>query len=74
MVYILQIASSSSWGWRGPLLVHHQKIPDCLIKTIFLGEAETAVRSGIISRFGIMSFKHKRRHFVSVIFLFNGLT
>lgn len=33
-----------------------QKIPDWLIKVMFLGEVETVVRSGIKSRFGIMGF------------------
>lgn len=36
------------------LLVFYQKIPHWLIKITFLGRAETAIRSSIISRFGIM--------------------
>ena len=32
-----------------------QKIPNWLITITFLGEAKTAIRSGIKSRFGIMS-------------------
>ena len=32
-----------------------QKFSDCLIKTMFLGQAETAVMSGIESRFAIIS-------------------
>lgn len=43
-------------GMRGivtdALLVPDQKIPDCL--TLFLGEIETTIRSGIKTRFGIM--------------------
>ena len=61
VAFIFQIASSSSVGWRRArwhitLLVHDQKIPDWLSKTTFLEEAETAIRSGIKSRFGIMGF------------------
>lgn len=33
-----------------------QKIPDWLIKSTFLGETEIAIRSGMKSRFGVMSF------------------
>ena len=46
------------WGdWREStgqinLLVFGQKIPDWLIKIMFLGEVETAVRSGVKSSFG----------------------
>ena len=36
-----------------------QKIPDWLIKIIFLRKAETPITSGVKSRFGIMDFKHK---------------
>ena len=32
-----------------------QKIPDWLMKRVFLGEVEAAIRSGIKSRFGILS-------------------
>lgn len=32
------------------------KIPDWLIKTAFLVKVKTAIKSGIISRFGIMAF------------------
>lgn len=32
-----------------------QKIPDWLVKIIFLGKAETAISSGIKSRFGIIT-------------------
>ena len=38
------------------LLVLKQKIPDWLIKIIFLGEVETAIKLDIKSRFGIKSF------------------
>ena len=38
------------------LLGADQKIPDWLIKILFLGEAETAIRSSIKTRFGIMGF------------------
>lgn len=34
-----------------------QKVPDWLMKIIFLGEFERAVRSGIKSRFGITGFR-----------------
>lgn len=52
------------WGWcdgEGPdyLLVLGQKIPDYLIKAMFLGEVEIAVRPGIKSRFGVMGFQHQ---------------
>lgn len=33
-----------------------QKIPDWLAKSIFLGEAETIIRSGIKFKLGIMGF------------------
>lgn len=33
-----------------------QKIPDLLIKNVFLGEVETVIRSSIISKFGIIGF------------------
>lgn len=36
-------------------MVLDQSIPDWLIKIIFLGKVETAIKSGIKSRFGIMS-------------------
>lgn len=47
------------WGMgRGPhdrfLLVFDQKIPGCLIKILFLGKAETTIRSDIKARCGIM--------------------
>ena len=40
-------------------LVLVQKIPDWLIKIIFLGEAEIVIRSDIKSRFAIMDFRHQ---------------
>ena len=48
-------------AWRRPLwqisfLVLDQKIPDWSIKMTFLVEVETAIRSGIKSRFDIMCF------------------
>lgn len=54
----MQIATFHG-GWKGPmrqitLLVLDQEIPDWLIKVMFLGEAETAIRSDIKSRFGLM--------------------
>lgn len=36
-----------------------QKIPDCLIKIMFLVEVEITIRSNIKYRFGVMSFKLK---------------
>ena len=33
-----------------------QKIPDWLIQIMFLGEIKTTIRSGIKSRFGVMTF------------------
>lgn len=36
-----------------------QKILDGLIRIIFLREVETAIKSGIKLRFGIMCFQHK---------------
>lgn len=33
-----------------------KKIPDWLIKILLLGEVETAIKSDIKSRFGIMGF------------------
>lgn len=47
------------WKWRCAqltLLMIDQKIPYWLIKIMFLGKDETAIRSGIKSRFGIMGF------------------
>lgn len=59
-VFIMQIASFFYRGREGPYyrLLHDvdQKIPDWLIKIIFLGEDEIANRSGIKSRSGIMGF------------------
>ena len=60
-VLMMEIAYYFSRGWRGPmrhvsLLVLNQKIPSWLIKIMFLGEVEAAIRSGLISRFGIMGF------------------
>ena len=59
-VFVLQIASSFDGGWRGPmwqttLLVLDQKILDWLRLCFQETEiAETAIRSGIKSRFGSM--------------------
>lgn len=39
------------------LLVLPQKIPDWLIKFAFLGKGETAIGSGIKSRFSIITFR-----------------
>lgn len=49
------------WVAMGPktLLVLNQKILSWLIMIAFLGEVETTVRSGIESRFDIVSFWHK---------------
>lgn len=58
----MQNASCFCGGGEVPsdrfLIGDDQKIPYCLIKIMFLGEVETAVRSGIIpkSKFGIMGF------------------
>ena len=38
------------------LLVLDQKIPDWLIKIMFLGEVGTAIKLGIKVRFGILGF------------------
>lgn len=59
--FYMQIASCRwGWGWRGLttdyLTGADQKIPDWLIKIMFLGKVETAVRSSMKSRFGIMGF------------------
>ena len=47
-------------GRKGPetdyLIGVDQKIPDWLMKRVFLGEVEAAIRSGIKSRFGILGF------------------
>lgn len=56
----MQIASSSG-GWRGPTwqitsLMLTVKIPECLIKFMFLVKIETLVRLGIKFKFGIVSF------------------
>lgn len=47
------------------------KIPDQLIKITIL-KVETEIRSGIVSRFGFMSFSTKWLHLGPVIFLFNS--
>lgn len=39
-----------------PFLVFNQKISDRLIMIAFLGEVETAIKSGVKSRFGIIGF------------------
>ena len=57
----MQIASSSFREWKGLtgqiiLLVLDQKIPDWLVKIMCLGAVETAIRSGVQCRFGIMGF------------------
>lgn len=52
----MQIASSSYAGWR---LVLDQEIPVQRIRTTFMGVVETAIRSDIEYRFGIMGFKHE---------------
>ena len=57
--FIMQIASSSSRGWRGStwlitLVVLDQKISAWSIKITFLREIETAIRSVIKSRFGVL--------------------
>ena len=39
------------------LLGADQKIPDWLIRVTFLGKVETASKSSIKSRFGIMGFR-----------------
>lgn len=60
--FIMQIVSSSFWGVlekayvKDYLIDVDQKIPDWLIKVMCLREAETAIRLGIKSRFGIMGF------------------
>ena len=59
--FIMKIASSFYRGWKGPfgqitLLALDQKIPDWLMKITFLGEVQTAIRSGIKSRFGVIGF------------------
>ena len=51
----MKIASSSSGRIEGPQ-GQYQKIPDWLIKILFLVKTETAVRLGIKYRFGIMGF------------------
>lgn len=38
------------------LISANWEIPEWLVKTIFLGDAETAVKLGIKSRFGDMGF------------------
>ena len=51
----MKIASSSSGRIEGPR-GQYQKIPDWLIKILFLVKTETAVRLDIKYRFGIMGF------------------
>lgn len=53
------------WGWEGNgkgrvtdyLLGTDQKIPDWFIKITLLGEVKTSVKSGIMSRSGIVDFR-----------------
>lgn len=56
--------------WQIMLLVLDQKFSDWLIKImfLFLGEGETAMESGIKSKFGIMGFQHAWHHFGSMVF------
>lgn len=42
--------------WQITLVGLDRKIPDCLIKMTFLVKVETAIRSGIKSRCGVMGF------------------
>ena len=51
----MKIASSSSGRIEGPQ-GQYQKIPDWLIKILFLVKTETAVRLGIKSGFSNMGF------------------
>lgn len=51
------------------LLELDQKILDELIKIMFLGEAETAIRSVIKSKVGIMGFQCQRHCFGTNVFL-----
>lgn len=46
------------WGPHDSLLVLDRTF-DWLIKPMFLGEVDTAVPSGIQSRFGIKGFQHE---------------
>lgn len=43
-------------GSPGNLSDVYQKVPDTLVKIIFLGDVETAIRSGSNSTFGVMGF------------------
>lgn len=59
--FVIQIASSSSGGLRGPMgqinfFILHQKITDCSTEITFQGDVKTAVRLGVKSRFLIMGF------------------
>lgn len=63
-ICVMQIAFSFYGKWRGlpeqiTLLVFGQKISDWLVKVTLLGEAETAIRSCIKARRGIMGFQPK---------------
>lgn len=64
-IFIMQIAFSSYWRVGREmkkamglitLLEPDHRIPNALTKIKFLGEAETAIRSRINSRLGIMGF------------------
>ena len=61
--FMEQMASSAGWGegWKAPTwqitsLVLTGNIPEGLIKIMFLGKFETAVKSGIRCKFGITGF------------------
>lgn len=44
-----------------------QKIPDWLIKIIFLQKVELQLKSDIKSKFGIMGFQHKCHYFEPMV-------
>lgn len=54
------------------LLVLNQKILDWLIKILIVGKAETAIRSGLVSRIGIMEYYLEQCHFGPVVFFLTG--
>lgn len=50
-----------------------QKIPDWLIEIMFLGEAETVIRSSIESRFNVLSYSPSDAFFEPRLFSLTGL-
>lgn len=49
-------------------IVAEQEIPDWLIRIVFLREGETAIKSDIRSRFGIMGFRAQGMPFWAWVF------